>query len=150
MPPTVHLLEVGDLVEIANVDDGEILHTVCDAVKNLILSHTIRIPITAKANDDKALFFGHNGLVNMPSCDKMRQYYGAHFWCVCLCREIRWDCYFEVVPIRKWSRRFRKPANLEIRFGLASDHVIYIFPNRGDYPKFYPQLTSNLSNQDER
>lgn len=28
--PTVHLLEVGDLVEIADVDDSEVLDFVCD------------------------------------------------------------------------------------------------------------------------
>lgn len=39
----VHLLEVGHLVEIADVDDGEVLDLVGDAVEDLILAHAVGV-----------------------------------------------------------------------------------------------------------
>ncbi len=92
---TVHLLEIGDLVEITDVDDGKILHTVGDACDNLaeepkkgrgrrltiedfVLSHAIRIPITTEADDDQSLVFRHNSLVDVPASDEMGKYNGTH------------------------------------------------------------------------
>jgi len=63
----VHLVEIGDLVEIANVDNSEILDSVGDAVEDFVLAHTVRIPITTEANDNEALFFGHDGLIDVPA-----------------------------------------------------------------------------------
>ena len=34
-PLTVHLLEVRDLVEVADVDDGKVLHAISDALEKL-------------------------------------------------------------------------------------------------------------------
>ncbi len=84
-PLTVHLLEIGDLIEITDVDDGEVLDTVGDACGNLagakkgtrgrltiedfVLAHAIRIPITTEADDDQALVLGHNRLVDVPASD---------------------------------------------------------------------------------
>ncbi len=67
----VHLLEIGDLVQIADVEDGEVLDTVGDPVEDFILAHTVGIPVTAKTNDNKTFFFGHDGLIDMPACDKV-------------------------------------------------------------------------------
>ena len=53
----IHLFKVGNLIEIADVDDGEILDPIGDTVEDLILSHAIRIPVTTKSDDDKALLF---------------------------------------------------------------------------------------------
>ena len=53
----VHLFEVGNLIEIADVDDGEVFDSVGDAVEDFILSHTFGVPITTETDDDKALFF---------------------------------------------------------------------------------------------
>ena len=66
---TVHLLEVGDLVEIADVDDGEVLDAVGDAVEDFVLAHAVGVPVATEANDDKALFLGHDGLVDVPAGD---------------------------------------------------------------------------------
>jgi len=67
----VHLVEVGDLVEVADVDDSEVLHTISDTIENFILPHAVRIPVTAKAYDYQAFFFGKDGLVNVPTSDEM-------------------------------------------------------------------------------
>lgn len=74
----VHGVEVRDTVDIADVDDGKILDFLSDLVENLILSHTIRIEIATKANDDKALVFGENCLVDVPTGFKVRKDDGAH------------------------------------------------------------------------
>jgi hypothetical protein len=64
------------LVEIANVDDSKVLDTVGDLIENFILSHAIRIPIATETDDNQALFFAHNSLVDVPASDKMREYDG--------------------------------------------------------------------------
>ena len=38
----VHLVEVGDLVEVANVDDSEVLHTIGNAWDKLVGSDNIQ------------------------------------------------------------------------------------------------------------
>jgi hypothetical protein len=53
----VHLLEVGHFVKIAEVDDGEVFDPLGDSVEDLVLSHTVRVAVSAKADDYEALFF---------------------------------------------------------------------------------------------
>lgn len=52
----VHLVEVGNLVDVAEVNHGEVAHLVGDLVQHFVLAHTIGIPIAAEANDDEAIF----------------------------------------------------------------------------------------------
>ncbi|RBQ85615.1 hypothetical protein VDGD_20821 [Verticillium dahliae] len=59
----VELIEVGDLVNVADVADGEVLNAVLDAVEDLVLAHAGGVPVAAEADDDEALFFGEDGLV---------------------------------------------------------------------------------------
>lgn len=47
-------------------------------VEDFVLAHTVRVPVTTESNHDEALFFGHNGLVDVPSCDEMREDDGTH------------------------------------------------------------------------
>jgi len=74
----VHLLEVRNLIEIADVDDGKVLDSICDTVEYLILAHTVWIPITSEADYDEALFFRHDGLVDVPAGDEMGEDDGTH------------------------------------------------------------------------
>lgn len=53
----------------ALLDDGKILDTFGNAVEDLILAHTVRIPIAAETDDDEAVFFTHDGLVDVPAGD---------------------------------------------------------------------------------
>ena len=74
----IHLFKVWDLVEITDVKDSEVFDSVRDFVENLILTHTICIPVTTEANNDKTFFFGHYGLIDVPSCDEVGKDYGTH------------------------------------------------------------------------
>ena len=47
-------------------------------VEDFVLSHAIGIPITTEADDDQALVFGHDSLVDVPAGDEMGEYDGAH------------------------------------------------------------------------
>lgn len=62
---SVHLLEVGNLIQVADVDDGEILDAVSNAEQDLVLRHSVWIPISAETDDYEALFFGHLGAINV-------------------------------------------------------------------------------------
>jgi hypothetical protein len=48
----VHLVEIGDLVQIADVDDGEVLYAVGDAVEDFVLAHAVLVPVATEADDD--------------------------------------------------------------------------------------------------
>jgi len=74
----VHLLEVGNLVKIADIDDSEVLDSISDTVKDLILTHAVWIPVTSEADYDKTLFFRHDGLVDVPAGDEMGENDGTH------------------------------------------------------------------------
>ena len=62
---SVHLLEVGNLIQVADVDDGEILDAVSNAEQDLVLRHSVWIPISAETDDYEAFFFGHLGAINV-------------------------------------------------------------------------------------
>lgn len=70
------MFKVGDLIEVANVDDSKVLDTVVDAIEDFILSHALGVPVAAKADDDKALLL-HDGLVDVPPSDEMGKHYGT-------------------------------------------------------------------------
>lgn len=74
----VHLLEVRYLVEIADVDDGEVLDSVGDAVEHFILAHAVGVPVAAKADDYETFFFGEDCLVDMPAGGEMGKDDRAH------------------------------------------------------------------------
>ena len=74
----VHLVEVRNLVDVTDVDDGEGLDFVCDLVENLILAHALFVPVAAEADANEALFFGEDGLVDMPAGVEMGDDDGAH------------------------------------------------------------------------
>lgn len=74
----VHLLEIGDLVEVADIDNGEVFDEISDFIKNLIHTHAVWVPVTAEADDYQSLVFGQDRLINVPCCDKMRNDDGTH------------------------------------------------------------------------
>lgn len=74
----VHLVEILDLFEITDVDDSEVLDTVCYAIKDLILAHAVRVPVFTKSYDYETFVFGHDGLVDVPACDEVGKDHGTH------------------------------------------------------------------------
>ncbi len=82
----VHLLEVGHLVEVADVDDGEVLDAVGDLVEHFVLAHAVGVPVAPEADYHEAVFFGHDCLVDVPAGDEVGDDDGAHGGgglCVC-------------------------------------------------------------------
>lgn len=51
MKRTVHLVKVGNLIDVANVDDCEILDLVGDFVQYFVLLHAVLVPIASESND---------------------------------------------------------------------------------------------------
>lgn len=98
MLPTIHLVEIGNLVDIAYVDDAEILHLVGDPIQDFVLSHAVGVMVAAETDrysielwlafcsrgnlactwrdpallTDNTFCFRKNGLVNMPAGAEMR------------------------------------------------------------------------------
>ena len=67
----VHLVKILYLFQVADVDDGEVLDAVGDTIQDFILAHAVGVPVFAKADDYKTFVFGHDGLVDMPTSDKV-------------------------------------------------------------------------------
>jgi hypothetical protein len=74
----VHALEVWYFIQITDVDYRKVLDSVCDTVENLILSHTVRVRIASKADDDKAVLLAEDCLVDVPASSKMGKNNRAH------------------------------------------------------------------------
>lgn len=79
VPLTIHLLEIWYLVKITHIDDSIIFDSIRNSIEHFVLPHAIWVPVATKAYHHKALIFGHDRLINMPSGDEVRQDYGAHF-----------------------------------------------------------------------
>ena len=74
----VHGREIRDLIDIAQIYDGEILHLVRDFGKHIILAQTVGVSILAKADDDKTIILAQDGLVNVPRRVQVRQNHRTH------------------------------------------------------------------------
>jgi hypothetical protein len=74
----IHLLEVGNLVEVADVDDSEVLDAFSDLVEHFVLTHTVGVPVATEADHDQSFVFGQDGLVDVPGSDEMRDDDGTH------------------------------------------------------------------------
>ena len=63
----VHLVEVGHLVNVADVHGGKGLDLVGDFVEDLVLAHAVVVKVAAEADHDEALLFAEDGLVYVPA-----------------------------------------------------------------------------------
>lgn len=75
---TIHLVEIRDLVDIADVNDRKTLDLVGDLVEDFVLAHAPSIPISAESDHNQALLFAEDGLVDMPAGVEMRNHDGTH------------------------------------------------------------------------
>lgn len=64
---TAHLVEIRDRGDVDEVDDGKVLDLFGDRVEGLVHGHALRVPVVAKADDDDAVLFGLDGLVDVPA-----------------------------------------------------------------------------------
>ncbi len=74
----VHLLEVGDLIEVADVDNSKVLDALGDFVEHFILAHAVGIPVAAEANYHQSFVFGEDSLIDVPGGDEMGDDDGTH------------------------------------------------------------------------
>ena len=70
----IHLVEIGDFVDINEVNDGKVFDFFGDAVEDFILFHAFLVPVAAEADDDEAIVFGHDGLVDVPAGVEVREH----------------------------------------------------------------------------
>jgi hypothetical protein len=105
----VHLLEVWHLVEVTDVDDGEVLDAVGDFVEDFVLAHAVGVPVAAEADYHEPVFFGHYGLVDVPAGYEVGNDDGAHGCCSCFGVEV------ELVVVVREARKavvvMRKAVN---------------------------------------
>lgn len=64
---STHLIEVRNIRNIAQVDNREVLHLFRDLVEGVVHNHTLLVPVVAKADNDDAVLFGLDGLVDVPA-----------------------------------------------------------------------------------
>lgn len=57
----VHGLEVRHLVQVAHVQDGEVLDPVRDLVEDFVLAHAVGVAVAAEADHDQAVFLWMRG-----------------------------------------------------------------------------------------
>jgi hypothetical protein len=63
----IHLVEIGDFVDIDKVKDGKVFAYFGDFEEDFVLLHTFLIVVTTEPDDDEAVVFRHDGLVDVPA-----------------------------------------------------------------------------------
>ena len=71
-----HLVEVRYLCDIAQVNDGKVLYLLCNRIERLVHHHALRVPVMPEANNNDAILFRFDRLVDVPSRGKVGQEIG--------------------------------------------------------------------------
>ncbi|KAH3660218.1 hypothetical protein OGAPHI_007423 [Ogataea philodendri] len=74
----VHLVEVGNLVDVAQIDNGKLADLGRNPVQQLVHQHAVAVGVAAKPDHHQTVVLGQNGLVNVPARSKVRQKYASH------------------------------------------------------------------------
>jgi len=80
----VHGFEIGDFVEVAEVDGAEVFNPVGDLVEDFVLLHAVGVRVAPEADEDEAVFFAEDRLVDVPACAEVGKDYGAHDEWICV------------------------------------------------------------------
>lgn len=72
----VHGVEIGYLIDVHDVNDGKVLDLFGNVGEYLVLHHTSGVRIASETNDDDAVFFRDNGLIDFPAVVQMRDEIG--------------------------------------------------------------------------
>jgi hypothetical protein len=70
----IHLVKVGDFIDVDQVENGKVFAFIGDAVKDFVLFHAFFIPVAAETDDYYAVVFGHDGLVDVPAGVEMGEH----------------------------------------------------------------------------
>ena len=57
---------------------GEVLHLVGNLVEHLVLAHAVGVVVAAEADDNEAVFFAEDRLIDVPAGAEMREDDGTH------------------------------------------------------------------------
>ena len=71
-----HLVEIRYLCDVAQVNDGKVLYLFRDGVERLVHHHALRVPVVPEADDNDAILFRFDRLVDVPARGKVRQEIG--------------------------------------------------------------------------
>jgi hypothetical protein len=63
----VHLVEIGNFIDIDEIKDCKVLAYFGDFEQDFVLLHAFLIVVTTEPDDDEAIVFGHDGLVDVPA-----------------------------------------------------------------------------------
>jgi hypothetical protein len=82
---TTHLVEIRYFRDVAQVNDGKVLYLFGDGVERLVHDHALRVPVVPEADDDYAVLFGFDRLVDVPARGEVRQEIGHPRYCARSC-----------------------------------------------------------------
>ena len=145
-PPTTnentHLVEVRDVGDVDEVDDGEVLDLVRDGVERLVHRHALAVPVVPEADHDDAVLLGLDRLVDVPAGGEVRKEVGhlrvlGRWYRVCVSR----------APQVSGDRRLRgrSTGSLEGVAGLREVFTSVCLPRSGQVRAFPAQYSAQLS-----
>jgi hypothetical protein len=70
----LHLVEVEDFIDVDQVENGKVFAFIGDSIKDLVLFHAFFIPVAAETDDNYAVVFGHDCLVDVPASVEMGEH----------------------------------------------------------------------------
>lgn len=70
----VHAIEIGHFVNVHEIDYCKVFDLFRDAEEDFVLDHARLVLITAEADDDDAIFFREDGLVDFPAAMEMGEH----------------------------------------------------------------------------
>ena len=62
----IHVIEIGHLCDVHEVDNAEIAHILGEGKEHLVLLHALGVIVVPEANQDHLLLLRHDGLVHGP------------------------------------------------------------------------------------
>lgn len=68
---STHLVEVGDVRDVNEVNNRKVLHLLRNRVESLIHGHALAVPVMAEANNNDPVFLGFDSLVDVPTRGKV-------------------------------------------------------------------------------
>jgi len=71
-----HLVEIRYLCDVAQVNDGKVLHLLGDRVERLVHYHALRVPVMPETNNNYAILFRFDRLIDVPARGKVGQKIG--------------------------------------------------------------------------
>ena len=69
----IHGVEIWYLINVYDIDNGKILDLFGNIGEDFVLHHADGVRVSSKSNDDDAVFFRDDGLIDFPAAIEMRK-----------------------------------------------------------------------------